>query len=173
VVSDLSAEEIKERLGLVRHPTCGYVAETYRSAERIAPGGLADPFAEGRPLGSALDFLVQADAPVLLHRIRNDQLYHYHLGDPLEVLLFLGQGSHRDVVLGPDLRAGHVLHLYIPGGTFHTARLAPGGSWFLGASAEWPGVEPADVEPGDVDQLADRYPAAADRLRSFLAPSPS
>jgi hypothetical protein len=40
--------------------------------------------------------------------------------------------------------------------------------WFLGASTEWPGVEPADVEIGDVEALAAKYPdvAAAD-LRAF------
>ena len=171
-MTDLSAEDIKGRLGLVRHPTCGYVAETYRSEERIAPGGLPGPFAEGRPLGSALVFLVDHDAPVLLHRIRNDQLYQYQLGDPLEVLLLLGDGRHREVVVGAHLGAGQVLQLVIPGGTFHTARLADGGSWFLGASTEWPGVEPADVEPGDVELLAARYPAAADRIRRFQKPSP-
>jgi uncharacterized protein len=131
-VTDLSAEVIRSQLGLVLHPTCGYVAETYRSTERIAPGGLPKPFAEGRPLGSALTFLVAPDAPVRLHRIRNDQLYHFQLGDPLEVLLLHQDGSHGEEVVGPNLAAGQVLHLTIHGGTFHTARLAVGGAWFLG-----------------------------------------
>jgi len=163
----MTAEEIKGRLGLERHPTCGYVVETYRSAQRIDPGGLPEPFQDGRPLGSALTFLVTPDAPVQLHRIRNDQLYHYYLGDPLEVLLLHEDGSHLEAVVGPDLVAGHLLYLPIRGGTFHTARLATGGSWFLGASTEWPGVEPADGELGEIDELATRFPAAAERLRSF------
>jgi len=32
---------------------------------------------------------------------------------------------------------------------------------------EWPGVEPPDVELGDVDQLSRSYPEAAETLRSF------
>ena len=168
----MTAEDIKGRLGLERHPTCGYVAETYRSTQRVASGGLPEPFGGGRPLGSALTFLVTPDAPVQLHRIRNDQLYHFYLGDPLEVLLFHEDGSYSEAVVGPDMAAGHLLFLPIRGGTFHTARLAPGGSWFLGASTEWPGVEPADVELGEVDALATLFPAAADRLRSFLSESP-
>ena len=51
------------------------------------------PFADGRPMGSALYFMVTPTAPVRLHRIRNDQLYHYYLGDPLEVLLLNGDGT--------------------------------------------------------------------------------
>jgi hypothetical protein len=42
-----------------------------------------------------------------------------------------------------------------------------GDGWFLGASTEWPGVEPQDVELGDPAQLADAFPAAASLLKSF------
>jgi predicted cupin superfamily sugar epimerase len=45
--------------------------------------GAADRAADaagGRPAGSALYFMMTPAAPVKLHRIRNDQLYHYYLG---------------------------------------------------------------------------------------------
>jgi predicted cupin superfamily sugar epimerase len=168
VTAPLDAEQIRTMLGLEPHPTCGFVAETYRSPERIAPGGLPEPFADGRPIGTALSFMVTDERPVRLHRIRNDQLYHFQLGDPIEVLMFFVDGTHGEITVGSDLAGGHVLHLFLPGGTFHTARLADGGNWFLGASTEWPGVEPADVEPGEIDDLANGFPAVADRLRSFL-----
>jgi hypothetical protein len=111
---------------------------TYVSPDRIAPGGLRAPFDGGRPAGSALQFMVTPEAPVHLHRIANDQLYLFQLGDPLDVLLLRPDGSHDRVVVGPDLAAGHVLVLPLPGGTFHTARLVEGGAWFLGSSTEWP-----------------------------------
>ncbi len=41
--------------------------------------------------------------------------------------------------------------VYIPGNTFHTARVAGSRKWFLGGSTEWPGVEPADVELGKME----------------------
>jgi predicted cupin superfamily sugar epimerase len=141
---------------------------TYVSGQEIAPGGLPAPFADKRPLGSALYFLVTPAAPVRLHRIRNDQLYHYYLGDPLEVLLLRDDGTSERVKVGPDLQAGHRVQLLIPGNTFHTARLA-GGHWFLGASTEWPGVEPADVEPGNVEDLAKKYPTVAADIRAIAA----
>jgi hypothetical protein len=61
------------------------------------------------------------------------------------------------------------VQLLIPANTFHTARILPEGfrGWFLGASTEWPGVEPADVEIGDVDSLAEKYPDAAGDVRAF------
>jgi uncharacterized protein len=166
---DMTADEIRSLLKLEPNATCGFVRVTFLSNEKIAAGGLPAPFADGRPLGSALYFLVTADAPVRLHRIRNDQLYHYYLGDPLELFLLHADGSNERVIVGPDLRAGQRVQLLIPGNTFHTARLLGQGRWFLGASTEWPGVVPADVEIGKLDELAGKYPAVASELRAIAA----
>jgi predicted cupin superfamily sugar epimerase len=170
-MSGADAEDLRRRLGLEPHPTCGFVAMTYVSPDRIAPGGVREPFAAGRPLGSALQFMVTPEAPVHLHRIANDQLYIFQLGDPLDVLALRPDGTHERVVVGPDVAAGHRLVLPLPGGTFHTARLVEGGAWFLGCSTEWPGVEPADVEVGDRERLAAVFPSAAADLDELLGPA--
>ena len=166
---DLTADEIRKLLDLEPNATCGFVRLTFVDKCTIAPGGLPAPFADGRPLGSALYFLVTPTAPVRLHRIRNDQLYHYYLGDPLEVFMLHADGANERVVVGPDLRGGQRVQLLIPGNTFHTARLIGQGRWFLGASTEWPGVIPADVEVGNLDALAGQYPAVAAELRAIAA----
>ena len=106
---ELSADDIRSLLKLDPHATCGFVRVTFMSQQRIAPGGLPAPFADGRPAGSALYFMVTPDAPVRLHRIRNDQLYHYYLGDPIEVLMLHLDGMTTRVVVGPDLRAGQLV----------------------------------------------------------------
>jgi uncharacterized protein len=169
MIEDLTAEEIRALLRLEPHATCGFVRVTFVSEKRIAPGGLPPPFTEGRPAGSALYFMVTPDAPVRLHRIRNDQLYHYYLGDPIEVLMLHENGTSERAIVGPDLRAAQCVQLFIPGNTFHTARVVPESfrGWFLGASTEWPGVEPSDVEIGDLHALAEKYPSAATDLRAF------
>ena len=95
-----------------------------------------------------------------------------YLGDPLEVLALYPDGSHAVEVVGPDLAAGNKVQLFLPGGTFHTARLRAGGSWFLGASTEWPGVEPSDVELGDVRALQERFPGASAFLAEFARSAP-
>ena len=50
--------------------------------------------------------MVTPEASVKLHRIKNDQLYHYYLGDPIELLMLHADGSHTLVAFGPDVRAG-------------------------------------------------------------------
>ncbi len=92
---DLTAEEVRALLKLEPHPTCGFVRISYVSSLPIAPGGLPAPFAAGRPAGSALYFMVTPQAPVHLHRIRNDQLYHHYLGDPIDVIMLHVDGTTR------------------------------------------------------------------------------
>jgi predicted cupin superfamily sugar epimerase len=167
----VTAEEIRALLKLEPNVTCGFVRETYKSDLMIAPGGLPAPFANGRPLGSALYFMVTPGAPVKLHRIKNDQLYHYYLGDPIEVLLLRENGESEFVMVGPNLIGGHLVQLFIPGNTFHTARITGKRRWFLGASTEWPGVVPEeDVELGNADELAAKYPEAEADIRAFPVP---
>ena len=169
MTAESTPEEICRLLDLEPNATCGSVRVTFVSKLSIAPGGLPAPFADGRPLGSALYFLVTPDMPVRLHRIRNDQLYHAYLGDPLEVFLLHGDGSSERMVVGSDLRGGQRPQLLIPGSTFHTARVIGQGRWFLGASTEWPGVIPADVELGDVEVLAGKFPGVAEEIRAIAA----
>ncbi|NYF10571.1 hypothetical protein HDC94_001727 [Leifsonia sp. AK011] len=163
-----TAQQIIEALDLAPAQTCGYVRVSYANDVRLAEGVLPEPFQSARPLGTALYFLVAPEAPVKLHRIRNDQLYHYYSGDPLELLLLMADGTSQRHTIGPDILAGHEVQLLIPGGTFHTARVA--GDWFLGGSTEWPGVVPEDVELGDADALAQRHPDVAELIRTYPLP---
>ena len=169
MINDMTFEDVRKLLDLSPNATCGYVRVTFVSKHKIAPGGMQAPFAGGRPAGSALYFMLTPEEPVKLHRIRNDQLYHYYLGDPIEVLMLHADGTTERIVVGPDLRGGQRVQLLIPGNTFHTARVIPEGfrTWFLSASTEWPGVEPADVEIGNVEALTKEYPDAAEDLRAF------
>jgi len=144
---------------------------TYLSPQSIAAGGLPPPFSDTRPMGSALYFMVTPTAPVQLHRIRNHQLYRYYLGDPLEVLLLHDRPRCR---WAESARRGTPTALhprrhvsYCAGDGAHTARVMGRRRWFLGASTEWPGVVPADVETGNVEEPAAKYPSIAADLRAI------
>ena len=169
----LSADDVRKLLALEPNATCGFVKLTFVSPQTLPAGALPAPFAQTRPAGSALYFMVTPDAPVRLHRIMNDQLYHYYLGDPLEVFLLHAGGRSERVIIGPDIAAGQRVQFLIPGGTFHTARLLGQNSgsqcWFLGASTEWPGVIPDDVEIGNVEAMAGKYPAIGAEIRAIAA----
>src|SRR5438105_6718387 len=119
---ELSPDEIRDLLKLEPNATCGFVRISFIARQTIAPGGLPAPFADGRPLGSALYFMVTPGAPVRLHRIRNDQLYHYYLGAPLEVFLLHADGRTERVIVGPDLRNDQRVPLRIARNSFAPSR---------------------------------------------------
>lgn len=57
--------------------------------------------------------------------------------------------------------------LFLPGHTFHTSRLLPGGRYCLLSTTEWPAVDPVDVELATPAQLVARYPDFAEQIRDF------
>ena len=66
MTSELTADEVRSLLKLEPNATCGFVRLTFLSKRSIGAGGLAAPFEDGRPLGSALYFMVTPNAPVRL-----------------------------------------------------------------------------------------------------------
>jgi uncharacterized protein len=160
---EMTADEIRKLLQLEPNATCGFVRVTFESKLSIAADGLPAPFGDKRPLGSALYFLVTPGAPVRLHRIRNDQLYHYYLGDPLELFMLHADGSTERVVVGPDIRDGQNVQLLIPGIPF-----APHGC-SVRAAGFWARVAGVVVEIGKLDELAGKYSKVAADLRAIAA----
>jgi uncharacterized protein len=63
--------------------------------------------------------------------------------------------------------SGMRTQLFIPGGTFHTARVRTEKSYALLGTSVWLRAEPADVEMGDAAELSVAYPAAAARIVEF------
>jgi predicted cupin superfamily sugar epimerase len=166
----MTADQITKLLGLQPHPTCGYVAETYRAQQRIPDEALPTMYAGSRPLASVLYFMVTAEARIRLHRIRSDQMYHHYMGEPLEVLLLYPDGTGEIKILGADLTAGMRPQLLIPGGTFHTSRLgkhSQTGSFALLGTTEWPGFESPDLELAEPATLMATYPALRSEIEAF------
>jgi uncharacterized protein len=161
-----TADEIKDLFNMQPHPTCGFFTQSYESSLLI-PQSVLSGYDGGRPLASALYFLITPDARTVLHHIRSDQMYHHYLGDPLDVLLLHRDGHGEVVTVGPDLSAGMRPQLLVPGMTFHISRVRPGGGYaFMGTTA-WPSVTPDDLELGDPEALSAAYPAMREQIAAF------
>ena len=163
----LPLAQVMDLLKLQPHPTCGFVSETYRSDLQIPAAVLPPDYDGSRPLGGVLYFLITPQAPVRLHRIRSDQMYHHYLGDPLGVLLLYPGGRSEIKVVGPDLAVGMRPQLLIPGGTFHAGRVVPEIGYSLLGTSVWARAEPSDVEMGNPEQLRASYPSAEAEITAF------
>jgi uncharacterized protein len=145
----------------------GLYAETYRSRDEIAAAELSERFAGGaRSCGTAIYFMLtdEPDCFSALHRLKGDEIYHFYLGDPVELLLLRPDGGRDRVVLGPDVLHGQQVQFMVPGGCWQGSRLAPGGKFALMGTTMAPGFDLRDNEPGQRAELLAQYPAAREEI---------
>lgn len=160
----MEIEQIIRLLNLTPLPQeGGLYAETYRSSENIPADALPGRYPRaGKPCSTAIYYLLTAEPPTFsaLHRLPTDEVYHFYLGDPLEMTLLYPDGSHRVVMLGQDLLAGQQVQYVVPAGVWQGTRVAAGGRFALVGTTMAPGFTPEDYEHGDRDTLLALYPAA-------------
>lgn len=124
--------------------------------------------ADGRPEGSAIVALLTSDDFSALHRLPGDEIWHFYLGDPLELLLLSPDGTSSTPVLGPDVLAGQHVQLTVPAGTWMGARTR--GAWTFFGCTMAPGFTYEGYEHGESEALMARYPAEADRIAGLCRP---
>ncbi|MFI6015343.1 cupin domain-containing protein [Streptomyces sp. NPDC051243] len=125
---------------------------------------------DGRPQGTAIVVLLTADDFSALHRLPSDEVWHFYLGDPLELLLLAPDGTSRTAVLGPDVLHGQHIQFTVPAGTWMGARVVAGGSWSFFGCTMAPGFTYEGYEHGEPAELTARYPAEAARIAALCRP---
>ena len=164
----LTPEQVIRRLKLTPlMPEGGYYRETCRSDEMLAAGMLPERYRGERSMWAAIYFLLTPDAFSALHRLSTDEVYHFYLGDPVE-LVELGPSASSNVVnLGHNLLQNMVLQHVVKRGTWQGLRLVPGGRMALLGTTTAPGFDQADYEHGHRDRLLAEYPEAGDVIRAL------
>ncbi|POM24722.1 hypothetical protein BTM25_33560 [Actinomadura rubteroloni] len=110
-------------LDLLPHPEGGWFRETWRTAPRFTPSG----YPGERAAATAIHFLLPPGEESIWHAVRSDELWLWHHGGPLTLLLGgTGDrpGTPTALTLGPDLAAGHAFQGLVPAGHWQAARPA-------------------------------------------------
>jgi uncharacterized protein len=125
--------------------------------------------ADGKPLGTAIVALLTSgpDSFSDMHRLPTDEVWHFYLGDPIELLVLHPDGSDEVRLLGHDLLEGQLVQTIVPAGAWMGARVRPGGSFALFGNTMAPGYVREDFEAGDADELTARYPHRRDLIRAL------
>jgi len=160
----ITVEELITLLSLTPHPEGGYYRETYRSAETIPDNVLPDRYKGDRSYGTAIYFLLNPDTFSALHRLKTDEVFHFYLGDPVEMLQLLPSGSGRVIKIGNEIKSGMHLQVAVSRGMWQGSRLIRGGEYALLGTTVAPGFKFVDFEIGQRDKLLQSYPRFRDLI---------
>jgi predicted cupin superfamily sugar epimerase len=150
-----------ERLRLAPHPEGGYFRETYRSLEIVARAALPERFPGARAFSTAIYFLLPSGEVSRLHRLRSDELWHFHAGSALVIAILEPGSGAREIVLGRDPDRGETLQAVVPAGTWFGARVRDSGSFTLAGCTVAPGFDYADFDLADRATLLRQFPDQA------------
>jgi uncharacterized protein len=158
----VSPAEIRRLLRLEPHPIeGGWYRRTYTSSVSVALlGGV-------RPYGTAIYYLLEAGSFSEMHVLASDEIFHFYLGDPVEMLQLLPDGGSKVVTLGPDLAAGQHVQLVVPAGVWQGTRLIGEGKVALLGCTVTPGFDFADYRNASADELIRTWPLEAERIRGL------
>lgn len=155
------AHELIDTLGMRPHPEGGHYVELFRSGHRVQ---VLDRSVERAAL-TTIYFLLAAGELSRWHRVMSDEVWHYHEGDPIDLLLFDHRGLRR-LLLGP-VASGTRPTIVVPAGAWQAAQTA--GDYTLVACTVGPGFEFSDFSlVVDQPDIAARIANAGPDLARFI-----
>lgn len=166
----ITAEALIQHLGLQPLPMeGGFFRETWRAEDTVPAGVLPPRYTSARACGSAIYYLLTGDRDCFsaMHRLAGDEVYHFYLGDPVEMLLLSPGGDTRRIVLGQDVLNGQLVQHVVRRGVWQGSRLLAGGSFALLGTTMAPAFDPQDFEAGKRQELIQLYPDQAELIRAL------
>ena len=153
-----------ERLDLEAHPEGGFYRETYRSDYSLPPSALPERFDGSRDGAALIYFLLPGDTFSALHRIQQDEAWHFYDGAPITLHQIAPDGTYSTRTLGRDFDAGHELQTVVPAGTWFGATVEDESGYALVGCTTTPAFDFADFEMADRNTLVEEYPEHDDTI---------
>ena len=163
----LSVEDLIAFYNLKPHVEGGWYAETYRGAGIILQAALPGVFSGPRHYSTLIMYLLRPGDKSVLHRLHQDEVWHFYQGGPLELAHISPQGVLTRVRLGQDVLGGEAAAYVVPAGDWFGARPYPGADFCLLGCTVAPGFDFADFEAADGKELEKVFPDLAEVIREF------
>jgi predicted cupin superfamily sugar epimerase len=144
----------------------GWYRETHRSSLQLPADVLAPRYRSVRSASTAIFYLLTPDTFSALHRLPTDEVFHFYLGDPVEMLQ-LGpnpEDGGRILTLGSDILAGEQVQTVVPAGVWQGSLLRAGGAFALLGTTMAPGFDFADYEAAQAQALLADFADFAERI---------
>jgi predicted cupin superfamily sugar epimerase len=158
----MTADEIKTLLKLEPHPVeGGHFRRTYTSKLSL------DTERGTRPAGTAIYYLLEPGTFSEMHVLTSDELFHFYLGDPVEMLQLWPGGDSKIIILGHDLATGQQVQHLVPAGVWQGTRLIGNGKVALLGCSVVPGFDFADYTSGNYLELTEKWPEPAEIIKEL------
>ena len=159
-----SMKYLVEKLELEPHPEGGYFKETYRSSGEIEEGHLPPGYEGKRNYSTCIYFLLTSGNFSALHRIRQDEVWHFYDGAPLSVHVLTPSGEYVEHITGRDLSQGQVPQLVVPAGCWFGAEVRQENAFSLVGCTVSPGFDFRDFELASESKLITEFPDHAELI---------
>jgi uncharacterized protein len=147
-----------EHLQLSRHPEGGYFRRTYQASEVMGKAHLPGRFQGARVFSTAIYYLLPGGEVSRFHRLKADELWHFHWGSALTLYIIERAGALVEKLLGAAPERGEAFQAVIPAGDWFGAVVEDPASFSLVGCTVAPGFEYQDFELADRQALLATYP---------------
>lgn len=152
----------------------GVFVRTYLSAETYPGSSLPSRYhTVDHAFGTAILMLFteEADSFSALHRLKTDEVYHFYLGDPIELSLLYPDGAVRTIKMGQAVLKDESVQFTVPAGVWQGSRLCAGGKYALFGTTMAPGYHDSDFEAAERETLLLQYPHEKERIHALTRPN--
>lgn len=160
-------DKLMKELGLIPLPEeGGFYRETFRSEALVAMDLNRDGSTVQRSAGTCIYYLITPDDYSALHRVKGEEIFHFYLGDPVEMFQIDDEGA-RKVIIGSDILNGQKPQVIVPSGMWQGTRLVDGGEFALMGTTVFPGFEFEDFEIAKRDEFLKKYPHMSEDILKY------
>ena len=138
----------------------GFFRQTYK-AKGMIPRAVLPFHDRDHAYSTAIYYLITPESFSALHRLPQDEIFHFYLGDPVEMVQLETGKPPRHFILGTDLANGQRPQVVAPANIWPGTRLLEGGQWALLGCTVSPGFEYADFEIQSRRELRAAFPECA------------
>jgi len=150
----------------------GYFRETYRSKHVFENKGKKQTQAGNlaRSACTQIYYLITPSSFSHLHVLSADEIFHFYMGDAVEMLLLYPDGSCVVKTLGTDFKKGQEPQIIVGGGTWQGAILKKGGRFALLGTTVCPGFEYSDYRPAKdfYAGIASKFGACIEIIEKYI-----